>query len=199
MKGLIDPSVRRCHFHQSDIGSRCSFALLQKVIEISPFSSKIRETTYSAGLRDVLPHLTDAMGHIRPNQTNEISISRNTNSETLDQELNHDTLWPRVAAWLIEGGKHTSRQTESSLKGCADVVILDTGTQVIGLNDHPLPKAAHCISQIPRWQSIGYGNGAVLGAALALSEESPNYRTILFAGDGGLQTVRRIMIDIARS
>ena len=79
-----------------------------------------------------------------------------------------------------------------------DVILCDTGTQLLGLNDLHLPKASRLFTQI-QWQCLGYGNGAVLGAALALTETSPEDRTILFAGDGGLQLVsNRIRLDVVR-
>jgi len=68
--------------------------------------------------------------------------------------------------------------------------------QVLGLMDTPLPRSSRLL-QATQWQSVGWANGAVVGASLAAAQTRSNRRTILFAGDGGLQLVRtRDLSDI---
>lgn len=66
----------------------------QKTIEIYPFTTQIRDTTYPVGLRDLVPHLADALTRFKSEQT----ITRPTSTPypgSDSSEINHVTLFPR--------------------------------------------------------------------------------------------------------
>lgn len=117
--------------------------------------------------------------------------------ESLEGEINHAWLWPRVGQWLREGDVVITETLV--LVPCNDsrvransVYVIPSGTSSFGIWETRFPKDVTAISQV-LWGSIGYSVGALQGAALACKEDFPNRRVILFVGDGSLQlTVQEI-------
>ncbi|AMD21750.1 HFL106Cp [Eremothecium sinecaudum] len=101
--------------------------------------------------------------------------------------LRQEWLWARMAQWFQEG----------------DVIITETGTSGLGINQIKLPSNAKIISQ-PLWGSVGFSVGACLGVLIAVREEimngcrQPGSRTILFVGDGALQLTAQELSTIIR-
>lgn len=99
------------------------------------------------------------------------------------QQITHDWVWARVAAFLRPG----------------DVVIPDTGTSTFGLSDVPFPVGNVRFVSQAYYGSIGWSVPAALGSELALEEiaaakkrqgrldaHAARGRTLLFVGDGSL-------------
>ena len=82
-------------------------------------------------------------------------------------DITHSWLWPRLAKWFRRG----------------DLLVTDTGTSYVGYWKGGLQPNTQIIDQI-LWSGIGYGVGAVQGAALATVELAKGRRTICFEGDG---------------
>jgi len=60
--------------------------------------------THSVAMRDIVPHLADALRVFKSN-TPAIRSESNTTPWSDDQDVKHDTLWPRMRKWFIEGGE----------------------------------------------------------------------------------------------
>lgn len=75
--------------------------------------------------------------------------------------------------------------------------MTETGTSNFGFLPISFPSRVTYVSQV-LWGSIGWSVGAVLGCALAATEQGGR-RTILFVGDGSLQlTVQEIGTVVRR-
>ncbi|MCJ1314502.1 hypothetical protein MMC25_008184 [Agyrium rufum] len=89
--------------------------------------------------------------------------------------------WPRCGELFQEG----------------DLIITETGTSSVGMNDAKLPTGASIFTQTI-WGSIGYATGAAVGAFVGALETGKHKRCILFTGEGSLQMVIQALSDLVR-
>lgn len=85
---------------------------------------------------------------------------------TINKRLTQKYLWEKVESFLQE----------------RDLICVENGTSLTGINNIKLPNGVKLISQ-PIWGAIGYSLPALLGCMSADNTR----RSILFIGDGSFQ------------
>ena len=98
-----------------------------------------------------------------------------------EETISHLYFWPRLAQFTRSG----------------DVVVAETDTSNIGALEMPLLADAIYLTQI-LWGSIGWATGAAVGAAFAAREMGLKGRTLLFTGDGSLQSTAQELSTVMR-
>ena len=90
-------------------------------------------------------------------------------------------LWPRFAGFLQPN----------------DILVVETGTSQIGINDTRFPKGLRAFTQTI-FGSIGFAAGSCVGAFLAGKERGGVNRNILVTGEGSLQLTIQAFSDLLR-
>ena len=90
-------------------------------------------------------------------------------------------MWPRLAGFLQPN----------------DLVVIETGTSQIGINDVRYPQGLRAFTQTI-FGSIGFAAGSSVGAFLAGKEQGGVNRNILITGDGSLQLTIQAFSDLLR-
>lgn len=90
-------------------------------------------------------------------------------------------LWPRFASFLQP----------------TDIIVVETGTSQIGINDTRFPKGLRAYTQTI-FGSIGFAAGSSVGAFIAGKERGEVTRNILVTGEGSLQLTIQAFSDLLR-
>lgn len=96
-------------------------------------------------------------------------------------EMTQAWMWPRLAGFFQPN----------------DLVVVETGTSQIGINDVRYPQGLRAFTQTI-FGSIGFAAGSSVGAFLAGKERGGVNRNILITGDGSLQLTIQAFSDLLR-
>ncbi|KAF8858416.1 pyruvate decarboxylase [Acephala macrosclerotiorum] len=165
-----------------------------KLIDMHTDTISIGQMTYNVHMRGVILSLLAQLDSSKLQITTEpLQLSRTRANvpppleNYPEQVITHEYLWTKLTDWLRPN----------------DILVTETGTSYLGVQDTLLPSNVNCISQT-LWSSIGYALPAAQGAAIAARELASSstsaapQRVILFEGDGSFQLTAQSISDMIR-
>ncbi|CZR52292.1 related to Pyruvate decarboxylase [Phialocephala subalpina] len=172
-----------------------------KLIDMHTDTVSVGQTTYNVHMRGVINSLLSQLDSSQLKVSTEaLQLSRTRANVPSPLEnypesvITHEYLWEKLSDWLKPN----------------DILVTETGTSYLGVQDTLLPSHTTCISQT-LWSSIGYALPAAQGAAIAARElfssssstptsasSTSSRRTILFEGDGSFQLTTQSISDMIR-
>lgn len=159
---------------------------LEKIIEFQRFWISIDGRKVDLNMKSVLQKLNEQF------QSTPLRLERAWSSmpctpyPTLEPtvpngKMTQAWLWPRFAGFLQPN----------------DILVVETGTSQIGINDTRFPKGLRAFTQTI-FGSIGFAAGSCVGAFLAGKERGGVNRNILVTGEGSLQLTIQAFSDLLR-